>query len=112
MNPGVHQPHWKPCVSTNARWTGCPSSPSTVVTSRPAVCAASVRQPLTGSPSSSTVHAPHTPIAHVSRAERIPSLRSAESSISSLRASSTAARPLSTSSTFIAALPPPARPPG
>ena len=37
------------------------ASPSTVVSSWPSACTASIRQERTGSPSSSTVQAPHTP---------------------------------------------------
>ena len=53
------------CVSRNACCSGCrvsPSArPSTVTTSLPSACTASIRQERTGSPSTSTVHAPHTP---------------------------------------------------
>ena len=62
---GVQYPHWKACSSARACWTGCnrrPSaSPSTVVTERPATSAADVWQASTGVPSTSTVHAAHSP---------------------------------------------------
>ena len=38
-----------------------PASPSTVVSERPSACTASIRHARTGSPSSCTVQAPHTP---------------------------------------------------
>src|SRR2546426_2427590 len=60
--PGVQKPHWRPCSSLNATWTGSSSapaaSPSTVVTSRPSACTPNTVQDFTGVPSSSTVHAP------------------------------------------------------
>ena len=64
--PGVQKPHWRPWFSVNARCTGCrvPSglaSDSTVVTSAPSSCAANIRHARVGSPSTSTVHAPHAP---------------------------------------------------
>src|SRR3954468_15918436 len=100
-NPGVHQPHWNAWASTNARCTGsAPPRPSTVVTSRPPAWAASVRQPDTGSPSTSTVHAPQTPIPHVTRTDVRPSRASTPASISSGSHSSAAARPLSVNSTL------------
>ena len=63
--PGVQYPHWSACASRNACCTGCssprPARPSTVVIDRPCAWGASMRHDFTGSPSSSTVHAPQTP---------------------------------------------------
>ena len=61
--PGVQNPHWRPCFSQNAFWSGwrSPSSPrpSIVVTAAPSACAASIVQLFTARPSRWTVHAPH-----------------------------------------------------
>src|SRR3954453_17720561 len=68
--PGVQKPHCSAWHSRNASCTGCstcpprPSSrasPSTVVTPWPSPWTASIRQERTGSPTTSTVHAPQTP---------------------------------------------------
>src|SRR3989440_5139360 len=69
MNPGVQYPHCRPWHSWNACCTGpSPPSgarqPSTVVTSAPSTVTANNRHERTGSPSSSTVHAPQTPCSH------------------------------------------------
>ncbi len=62
--PGVQNPHWRPCFSQNAFWSGCrapsaPAMPSIVVTSVPSACAASIVQLFTARPSRWTVQAPH-----------------------------------------------------
>ena len=67
--PGVQKPHWSPWRSAKACWTGFsePSAgdrPSMVVTAAPSACTANSRHERTASPSSSTVHAPHTPCSH------------------------------------------------
>src|SRR5437870_5045313 len=68
--PGVQNPHCSPWASWNAAWRGCrgppPPSvrPSTVVTACPSAWTANMRHERTASPSSSTVHAPHTPCSH------------------------------------------------
>src|SRR6267142_854642 len=63
--PGVQKPHCNPWQARNASCSGLnPSpgvSPSIVVTAAPSHCTASSRQARALSPSSSTVHAPHTP---------------------------------------------------
>src|SRR5690348_11760730 len=63
--PGVQYPHCTAPSATNAACTGCRASPSasasTVVTARPIAAVAGVTQARTGSPSRSTVQAPHTP---------------------------------------------------
>src|SRR2546428_3825623 len=65
--PGVQKPHCSACASRKAACRGWRSAPppgvrpSTVVSSTPSACTASIRQERTGSPSSSTVQAPHTP---------------------------------------------------
>src|SRR6185503_17516870 len=60
--PGVQKPHCNPCSSLKPSWIGCsslaPASPSTVVTSWPSACTASMVQLLIGFPSNSTVQAP------------------------------------------------------
>src|SRR5262249_50259391 len=60
--PGVQNPHCRPCSSLNPSWIGCsslaPARPSTVVTSCPSACTASIVQLLIGRPSYSTVQAP------------------------------------------------------
>ena len=68
-NPGVQKPHCRPCSSRKAACTGDsapsgPPTPSIVVTSAPSAWTANTRQERTASPSSSTVHAPHTPCSH------------------------------------------------
>src|ERR1039458_7400496 len=64
--PGVQKPQCTASWSRNDSCNGCslPScaNPSTVTTSRPSICGARTRQEFTGSPSSRTVHAPHSPI--------------------------------------------------
>ena len=67
--PGVQKPHWRPCFSQNAFWSGwsAPSPaamPSIVVTLDPSACAASIVQLLTALPSTWTVHAPHWLVSH------------------------------------------------
>ena len=62
--PGVQKPHWRPCFSQNAFWSGCraPSPaamPSIVVTLAPSAWTASIVQLFTARPSTWTVHAPH-----------------------------------------------------
>ena len=57
--------HWNPCSSTTACCTGCsvPSSacsPSTVCTPRPRTWCVSIEQEYCGTPSMSTVQAPHS----------------------------------------------------
>ena len=60
--PGVQNPHCSPCSCLNPSWIGCSSladaRPSTVVTSRPSTCTASIVQDLIALPSTSTVQAP------------------------------------------------------
>ena len=62
---GVQYPHWKACSSARACWTGCSrrpeASPSTVVTDVLPPPPPSVWQASTGVPSTSTVHAAHSP---------------------------------------------------
>ena len=105
--PGVQNPHCEPPVARNAaaaasRAVG--SSPSTVVTVRPATRAAGVTQATRGSPSTSTVQHPHCPCgAHPSFAETTPSRRNTFSSDSprSRSASTLTGAPLSTNSTSV-----------
>jgi hypothetical protein len=60
--PGVQMPHCAPLNSANACCSGWSSpSPSMVVTSAPSTWATGIRHEQTGSPSTSTVHAPHSP---------------------------------------------------
>src|ERR1700730_9166230 len=64
--PGVHAPHWAAPWRTNdfcfTTWSGARAeSPPTVVTSRPSICPAAIRQAQTGSPSTRTVQAPQSP---------------------------------------------------
>ena len=64
--PGVQKPHCEAPRRRKHSCSGCmaspgPISPRSVVTWWPAACTARVRQPFTGSPSSSTVQVPHTP---------------------------------------------------
>ncbi len=60
--PGVQKPHWRPCWSQNACWSGwrvAPSAiPSIVLISRPSALTASIVHDLALSPSTRTVHAP------------------------------------------------------
>src|SRR6266545_2819606 len=70
--PGVQNPHCRPWLSQNACWRGCrlPSgaaSPSTVRTSAPSACTASIRHERAVFPSTSTVHAPQTPCSQDTR---------------------------------------------
>src|ERR1035441_5429157 len=64
--PGVQKPQCTASWSRNDSCNGCslPScaNPSTVTTWCPLTCGARTRQEFTGSPSSRTVHAPHSPI--------------------------------------------------
>ena len=61
--PGVQKPHWRPCFSQNAFWSGCSSPsvarPSIVVTLDPSAWTARIVQDFTAWPSTWTVHAPH-----------------------------------------------------
>ena len=63
--PGVQNPHCSPWQARNASWMGCsPSasaSPSTVSTSAPSACTASIRHESVARPSTSTVQAPQAP---------------------------------------------------
>lgn len=63
--PGVQKPHWKPAVVMKCRCTGCRSSglprPAAVVIERPCARNAGYTHECTGSPSSSTEHAPQSP---------------------------------------------------
>ena len=64
---GVQIPHWAPPSMTKASWSGCvPPSDSIVSTFRPRTWAKGTRQELTGSLSTSTVQAPHSPSPHPS----------------------------------------------
>ena len=60
--PGVQKPHWRPCWSQNACWSGwrvAPSAiPSIVLISRPSAWTASIVQDLALWPSTWTVQAP------------------------------------------------------
>ena len=60
--PGVQKPHWRPCWSQNACWSGwrlAPSAiPSIVLISRPSAWTASIVHDLALWPSTWTVHAP------------------------------------------------------
>ena len=60
--PGVQKPHWRPCWSQNACWSGwrvAPSAmPSIVLTSAPSAWTASIVQDFALSPLTWTVHAP------------------------------------------------------
>src|SRR5438093_210317 len=65
--PGVQMPHCAPPNRTNASCSGClPPRPSIVVTRLPDTCANGTRHEFTGSPSTRTVHAPHSPSPHPS----------------------------------------------
>src|SRR6266511_3281970 len=61
--PGVQKPHCRPCSCLKAAWMGWSwpslSSPSTVSIPRPSACTARNVQDLIGTPSTSTVQAPH-----------------------------------------------------
>ena len=60
--PGVQKPHWAPPDSAKARCSGWrPFNPSIVSTFVPAAWATGTRHELTACPSTSTVHAPHSP---------------------------------------------------
>ena len=62
--PGVQKPHWLAPASTNAlaqRVLSSGSSPSTVVTDRPATRRTAVTQATRGAPSTQTVQQPHWP---------------------------------------------------
>ncbi len=64
MIPGVQNPHCDPPVATKAsviRSRSAGWSPSTVVTSRPAIRATGVTQATRAAPSTSTVQQPHCP---------------------------------------------------
>ena len=60
--PGVQKPHWRPCWSQNACWSGwsvAPSAmPSIVLISAPSAWTASIVHDLALSPLTWTVHAP------------------------------------------------------
>ena len=61
--PGVQNPHWRPCFSQKAVWSGWSSPlvaiPSIVVTFAPSAWTASIVQLLTALPSTWIVQAPH-----------------------------------------------------
>ena len=83
MIPGVQNPHWLAPAAVNASAHRPPSSsPSTVVTCRPATRRAGVTQATRGWPSTSTVQQPHCPCGlQPSFGDRMPSRsRSASSS--------------------------------
>src|SRR5579884_2672967 len=75
-HPRVQKPHWAAPWVAKATWSGWtrpPSaSPRRVTTSRPSIRPIRTRQLLTGSPSRSTVHVPHTPSPHPSLTSVIP----------------------------------------
>src|SRR4029450_9221170 len=66
MTPGVQMPHCSAACSRNFCWSGCNASPlaspSIVVTVRPSTSAASTRHDGTSRPSTSTEHAPQSPV--------------------------------------------------
>ena len=67
--PGVQNPHCEAPWRRKHSCSGCmaspgPMSPRSVVSRRPAACTARIRQPFTGSSSSSTVQVPQTPSPH------------------------------------------------
>src|SRR5688500_4780904 len=98
--PAVQKPHCTAPCSMNASCSGCRCSsvpsPSTVSTSRPSTSSARYVHALTGAPSTSTVHAPHTCMSQERRAPLSCSRsRSTSSSSASGRTSSAAGRPLS-----------------
>src|SRR5581483_8189937 len=110
MNPGVQNPHCSPWHCRNASWIGLsdPSAgdrPSIVVTSDPTAWTANIRHDRTASPSSSTVHAPHTPCSHP-RCVPVSSQSSRSVSASVLRGSmsTTRRRPLTVSVTGISSM--------
>ena len=62
MMPGVQNPHWLAPVAQNASAQALrsdASSPSSVVTERPAIRRTGVTQATRGAPSTSTVQQPH-----------------------------------------------------
>ena len=77
ISPGVQNPHCTAPVSTNACCTslGAPgsASPSTVTIGWPTALAASTRHEHTSSPSTSTLHDPHSPCSHAPLAANSPS---------------------------------------
>ena len=97
--PGVQNPHCSAWWWENACCRGCWSSaeprPSTVVSDAPSHCTANSRHARTASPSSSTVHIPHTPCSHPTCVPVSPSRsrRTSESVVRGATASVTA-RPL------------------
>jgi hypothetical protein len=65
--PGVQMPHCAPTSSMKQRWSGwLVPSPSIVTTTVPSAWAKGTRHAHTGSPSISTVQAPHSPSPHPS----------------------------------------------
>ena len=65
--PGVQMPHCAPPSLTKASWRARrPFSPSMVVTRAPRTWPTGTRQDVTATPSTSTVHAPHSPSPHPS----------------------------------------------
>ena len=66
--PGVQNPHCWACASGRPAARGARRSPvampSTVTTSAPSACTASIRHERALAPSTSTVHEPHTPCPH------------------------------------------------
>ena len=90
--PGVQIPHWAAPWRWNESWRAASrppasTSPSTVMTSRPATCPTGVMQEHTCRPSSNTVQAPQSP---ASQPTLVPvSARSSRSTWTSLRIGST-----------------------
>ena len=76
--PGVQNPHWLAPVATKAstqRSLRSGSSPSTVVTARPATRRSGVTQATRAEPSTQTVQQPHWPWGlHPSLTERTPEI--------------------------------------
>ncbi len=102
MMPGVQKPHCDPPVAANAAANSdAPSSPSIVVTDRPATRWAGVTHATRGAPSTSTVQHPHWPWgAQPSFAPTSPSRsRSTESSDSPGSTSTSTSAPLQTNAT-------------
>src|SRR5207253_7478251 len=95
-------PHWRAACRVNASSSrsnsGRSASPSIVNTSAPAASAARKQHELTGSPSTSTVHAPQTCTSHERLAPVSPSPSRRKSSRSSCDSTSrTSSRPLTLS---------------
>ncbi len=104
--PGVQKPHWKAPLAANARCSACmrgvSTRPSRVRTGRSTHPCASDRQERIGTPSISTVQAPHTPwLQPRLAAVRCSSSRSTVSSVVDRPARTSAATPLMSSSTRV-----------